>query len=224
MFPLHSFRRPSETATTIALAVCQLFDGLSDMSGNPPAEHFLESFLQHWPRLSLPLPRPVSGFAWNEGLVLHYHMRFLSVSETRGPTSPVCGLKRDQGWIRTRGIRRYLFVTERRISIALRTTSEMDLPIFLLVLLTDLGGLDRPRRGKPSESLVDLDSRDKWEELGIRPAIRQTGISALAFRLYTLCFCWAAEWDSTLKTFESHINVEVSALDVLAPLDKPVAA
>jgi hypothetical protein len=210
MFPLHSSRNES-SATAIALAVCQLLDRHSNMSNNPSAKHFFESFQREWPRLSLPSSRPASGFAWNQDLfVLHYHMRLLSVSEQRNGASPVRGLKRAHGRIRTRGVWRHLYVTERRISIAVKTTRD-DLPTFSLILLTDLGKLDRPKQASPSHFLVDLDTRSRWEEVGIRPAIRQTGISALAFRIYTLCSCWATEWDSTLKAFESHINVEVSA-------------
>jgi hypothetical protein len=121
---------------------------------------------------------------------------------------------RRHGWIRTRhGILDHfgktshkdrLLVSEQRVSIALKTTCDLELPIFTLVLLTD-GSV------RFSRDLADLDSTDGWKESGIRPAIRQTGISAMAFRIHEICSEWAKNWGYLLGEFDRQLNVEVGA-------------
>ena len=143
-------------------------------------------------------------------------MRLLSASsfERSKPRVPVPYFWRKHGWIRTRhGILDHfgktspkdrLLVSEQRISIALKTTCDLELPVFTLVLLTDAC--------MSFGDLTDLDSIDAWKESGIRPAIRQTGISAMALRIHTACSEWAKQWGFMLGEFDRQLNVEVGTL------------
>jgi hypothetical protein len=154
-------------------------------------------------------------------LVFHYHMRVLNASASapgsKARPLPLPYLNRKQGWSRVLGTRKHLVVTESRLSVAVRTTCDLDLPLFSLVVLSDL---------QPNGSSIivrgpyHLGSAAWWEKAGIRPAIRSTAISAFAFRIHSLCTDWAMEWNATLNMFDKALTVRVCT-DLKLPLSLP---
>ncbi|KAK4032372.1 hypothetical protein C8A01DRAFT_20545 [Parachaetomium inaequale] len=133
-------------------------------------------------------------------------MRLLSASPFHRP--PLPNLERKSGWVRTLAATGRLSVSEGRIAVAVRTTCDLDLPVFSLVSLADNGGQDY--RLINAKGLGKLGSADEWREAGIRPAIRSTGISAFAFRIRALWSVWAEGWKETLDCFDKQLEVQVT--------------
>jgi hypothetical protein len=135
-------------------------------------------------------------------------MRFLSPEYSSSSWSKGAGLHRNSGWIKC--LRPWICggrfgISERRISVAVRTTCDLDLPVFSLVALTDeeLYGFNNIAENR------DLDSMHLWHLAGIRPVVRSTGISATALRIRSLCNLWADNWKRTLKHLELELEVKV---------------
>ncbi|KAK4150573.1 hypothetical protein C8A00DRAFT_17932 [Chaetomidium leptoderma] len=130
-----------------------------------------------------------------------------------GSTGQSPSLRREHGWIRTSRIQGWnrLCVDEARISVAVRTTCGLDLPIFTLITLFDISTGTRNWHASipPSEYLGNLGCIDQWKNRSIRPSTRSTAISAFAYRIHSLCSLWAEEWDFTLNAIESELEVEL---------------
>lgn len=230
-FPIHDTSDP----LTLSIAACQVFsnrtfDRIAGRWTMTPSNiqqviDFLSMFRDSWTRTFWPSthkrfvnPPKRSEDYQPQDVVIHYHMRFLSVSSTR-PDEIVSALKfrRMAGSIRhpSASRDRVLFVRERRLSVAIRTTCDLDLPIFSLVTLADIDFAHRaPGRHNyhtfSSSDLHELSADEIWEEIGIRPSIRSAGVSAFAFRIYTICSCWAEHWTASLDELDEQLTVTVN--------------
>lgn len=155
------------------------------------------------------------GHALFHHIFQQYHVRLLCASRKR--PSPVPNLTRESGSIRSSRTRGRLFVHERRITVGIRTTCNLDLPVFSLVVLADFGIPDPSFSS--SRDLETLDPDDCWHSRAVAgrwlgPSIRATGIFAFAFRLLHIFEAWARDWKQTLDEFEAELAVEVK--DILS--------
>ena len=221
---------------SLSIAACQLFNAQNTTTSTHPwqwpldfwntplpstggqAANFLSMFRDSWGGLEHHLARfnfvnpPTSLEAHKpQDVILHYHMRLLSASSFSDET-PTLKLDRVTGSIRHPSANKTLFVRESRLSVAIRTTCDLDLPVFSLVALADT---HRYQGSFNSYSLGRLHNSERWMELGIRPSIRSTGVAAFAFRIHTMCSFWATEWADLLNELDSQLTVTVN-LQIIA--------
>jgi len=139
--------------------------------------------------------------------LFQYHLRLLDASHS--PSYSVPGLHREYGSIRSSKEGARLFVRERRISAAVRTTSSLDLPVFTMVVLMDFGA-SVDASAFSSNYIERLDKLQRRAEMDQGLALRSPGLVAFILRLYQLLEAWADQWHQTLDQFESELNIEVS--------------
>lgn len=139
--------------------------------------------------------------------IFQHHLRLLDASHS--PSHSLPGLHREYGSIRSSKEGARLFVRERRISAAVRTTSSLDLPVFTMVVLMDFG-TSVDASAFSSDYIERLDKLQRRAEMYKGPAFRSAGLVAFTLRLYRLLVVWAGEWHRTLGQFESELNIEVS--------------
>ncbi|KAK3899745.1 hypothetical protein C8A05DRAFT_36623 [Staphylotrichum tortipilum] len=228
VFFLHSKSDP----LSLSIAVCQLLDSAFDpnhpsaypgdaLLGSPvwlrAVELFVQLFAGHWPTRGLILhhhrlascqfPHPPAP----DRHIFQFHMRLLEASPFRHRTVP--GLQRACGSIRTsRASNWRLFVREKRISAAVRTTFSLDLPVFSIVVLMDFG-TTRAASGLRMETLnrqIRLDELQGRSMVDSEPTLRLTGLTAFVLRLHALLQAWASEWNLTLDNFEAELHVQVA--------------
>lgn len=195
--------------SSLSVALCQLVD--RDFTsprqrrwGPPeftPVKAFIGLYKERWDFWH-DIYRPF-GFPDDAGPcpTFHYHLRLMSASRTR--PSLMSNLTRESGSIRSSNIQGRLFVCEKRIAVAVRTTCNLDLPVFSQVVLADSGPCYTEFNISP------LDVERLWSDTDIRPSVRSTAISAFAVRLHGLLSVWSAEWDLTLCELDSNLRVEV---------------
>jgi hypothetical protein len=203
--------------STLSVALCQLLDSEfanSDWQNSgwaypmEPLRTFLGLYKSYWDAWHVFYLDPeVLKFPTHRGSrqTFHYHLRLMSAS--RGRPSSASMLNRDIGSIHSSNILGRLFVCEKRISVAVRTTFNMDLPVFSQVVLGDFG-ISFWAAGFEGD-LGALDSERLWSDANIRPSIRLTAISAFAFRLHGLLSLWFEGWLYTLAEFKSDLRVNV---------------
>ncbi|KAK1753613.1 hypothetical protein QBC47DRAFT_386808 [Echria macrotheca] len=138
-----------------------------------------------------------------EDLVFQYHMRgFKVTTPIPGSSQHGRGLTRASGPLRAftrnetgHGDDPGHRIREFRYSVGLKTTWEMELPVYTIVTMVDsLTATDTSSSGESRQPSV----RDAWEASGIRPCIRGTGLAAFAFRIYSLLSQWEAQWSSLI--------------------------
>lgn len=136
-----------------------------------------------------------------DDVVFQYHMRAFTTQSGSPRTSP--GLKRVSGNLTDPSdTKRNLDIYEIRYSFGLKTTWELELPVFSLVTLTDsFTGLD---------DLGQLWDTNIWTAVNIRPSIRATGVAAFAFRIRSLLPGWAAQWSRLLDQIDRVLSADVS--------------
>ncbi|KAK4235363.1 hypothetical protein C8A03DRAFT_17888 [Achaetomium macrosporum] len=210
-FVLDRFSDPS----ILGLAVSQLLSKWPDPSPSSTlpgevrwARTFIKRFTGQWVLGGLLQPR-----YWDQtpteskfhGLVFQYHMRLLTAQTPRPNRLKGMRLSREGGSIKSLHHLGTFGVTEGRISVAVRTTCDLDLPVFSLVTLVDREKYDY----QGVRSFADLDSIDLWHRAGIRPVVRSTGISAFAMRVRSLSSLWAQRWTWMLNQLESELKVEL---------------
>jgi hypothetical protein len=219
--------RESDTSS-LAVALCQLLDNTENtasgdnrndwalINGQKTQHQHLQMFINiykgswdfkslHWHPLLKLMQDPDKSES--RSLIFQHHMRFLNASPFHRPPFPI--LQRKSGWVRTLAESGRLAVSEGRIAVAVRTTCDLDLAVFSLLLLVDNGG--QRYRFTNAKGPGELGSARQWLQAGIRPAIRSTGISAFAFRIRSLCSAWAEEWEQTLDCFDEELEVQVSS-------------
>lgn len=136
-----------------------------------------------------------------EDLVFQYHMRTFSTQS--GPRGKMGSLIRVSGTSTvSTDYERNLDIFEIRHSVGLKTTWELDLPVFTLVTMTDsFTGLD---------DLGELSDTSIWAAVNIRPSLRATGVAAFAFRIRSLLPGWAAHWSRLLNQIDRALSADVS--------------
>jgi hypothetical protein len=147
-----------------------------------------------------------------QDVIFQHHMRLLAVSSFL-EEMPGFELNRMTGSIRHPSASKTLFVRENRLSVAIRTSCDLDLPVFSLVALAD-----SPSSPFSSYNLGRLDNSERWMELGIRPSIRSTGVAAFAFRIHTMCSFWAEKWTVSLDELDNQLTVTVNLQIIAWPL------
>ncbi len=129
-------------------------------------------------------------------LVFQYHMRVLTTQV--GVRRPGEGLSRVVGRLTALGDGNDLEICEIRYSVALKTTYELDLPIYSLVTMADsFVGV---------EDLGQLWDATMWASVNIRSAMRATGVATLAFRIRSLLPVWAAKWSNLLDFIDRSLS------------------
>lgn len=91
------------------------------------------------------------------------------------------------------------------MAVAVRTTVNLDLPVFSQVVLADPVGLFALVHAKEEPLSLEL----LWTKANIQPSIRATAISVFAVRIHTLFGPWFTEWLVTLRHLESELDVQV---------------
>lgn len=145
--------------------------------------------------------------SWQD-LVFQYHMRVFTTPPPphrwqRPPGGP--GLKRLSGILTGEKNVRKLGIYEIRYSVGLKTTWELDFPVFSLVTMADAAAGSLRGGG-------NLWERKEWEAAGMRPSVRATGVAAFAFRIQSLLPQWEAHWSRLIDDIGNLLNVDVSCL------------
>jgi len=224
---LHGFQDYKAVSSLVLSQLC----GSADLSVTAPgqqlkrlrtAEGFLAQFQSRWgpnrdtwggsvddewmmsPQDIPRGPVPATRCPRQQDIMFQYHMRMFTTGLGWWRTS--LGLERVAGSLEIPATtKRHLDIREIRYSIALKTTWEMDLPVFSLVTMTDCFS-DWKQLGR----LSDVNT---WEEAGICPAIRATGVAAFALRIRSLLPGWAAHWTRLLDHIDKfHLRTDVSVL------------
>jgi hypothetical protein len=150
-----------------------------------------------------------------QDVIFQHHMRLLAVSSFL-EEMPGFELNRMTGSIRHPSANKSLFVRESRLSVGIRTTCNLDLPVFSLVALADTNSSTLCYFDFPS--LDRLGSSERWMEFGIRPSIRSAGVAAFAFRIHTMCSFWAEKWTVSLDELDNQLTVTVNLQIIAWPL------
>lgn len=133
----------------------------------------------------------LNSSSWKD-LVFQYHMRVFTTPHPGNRLAwPAPGLKRESGTIPGEK-NTPLDIYEIRYSVGLKTTWALDFPVFSIVTMADAAA------GSLKSGLPNLQDRHDWEEAGMRPSVRATGVAAFAFRIQSLLPQWEAHWSRLL--------------------------
>jgi hypothetical protein len=129
----------------------------------------------------------------------------------------VPNLKRASGSITSSRAKGHLFIHEGRISVAVRTTCTLDLPVFSLVVLADGVELSKSRGMDPLDDMEWWPKKHGASETWPLPPTRSTAVSTFTFRISALLEVWSRQWFRMLWEFQVEIDVEVRAQSVMLP-------
>lgn len=136
--------------------------------------------------------------------IVTYHMRVFTPSRLRMHPPALPGnrivLDRTRGTVTAPINRKAMHVAEKRLAVAVKSTTTMDLPIFSIVNLTDIADTN--------EYMEPL-AGNNWEAAGIQPWRGGAGLAAFAMRIQMLCGLWAKEWTRTLDELDGLLTVDV---------------
>jgi hypothetical protein len=127
-----------------------------------------------------------------------YHMRVFAKQAWQPSYSDRIRLERSEGKLTAPINGKSMHVAEKRIAVAVKSTTQMPLPIFTIVNLTDI--------------MNDYHMRSltgNWEAAGIRVWRGGAGLAAFAFRIQVLCGRWAKEWARGLDELDGLLKVDV---------------
>ncbi|KAK0653044.1 hypothetical protein B0T16DRAFT_323103, partial [Cercophora newfieldiana] len=144
------------------------------------------------------------GKPHKEDKLFQFHMRVFTAQGKGGwfhQTGP--GLMRDRGTLAVPGKKTNLDLCEIRFSVGLKTTWEMDLPIFTLVTMADLSVTGYLK------VLEGIGDNSKWAAANIRPSTNTTGVAAFAFRIRSLLPVWEAHWLELLQGIDAALQTDV---------------
>jgi hypothetical protein len=164
-----------------------------------PAITFVKRFTGPWPARSWDLDDSLPPSSWNhDASVIQYHCRVFSPEEehlARLSSDSLEGIvcTRSKGKLPSLGTS----IIERRFSVALDTTNDLELPTFMVVVLSELGG-------PPSSN-----SQDTWKAAHILPCLECTGIAAFQFTIRDYSSIWARNWDSLLQLIDKALTAKV---------------
>ena len=154
-------------------------DGVSS-----PAIRFVKRFTGPWPA------RKWSRWDYftlkkqnSDAGVIQYHSRVFSPEEeyvSRPSPSSLEGIicTRGKGELPSLGTS----IIERRFSVALDTTHNLELPTFMLVILSEFDQYYTP-----------IHSQDTWKAAHILPCLECTGIAAFQFTIREYSYIWARD-------------------------------
>jgi hypothetical protein len=132
-----------------------------------------------------------------DDVFFQYHMRVFTTGSRRACLGRLSGNLTGPS-----DVKRNLDIHEFRCSVGLKTTWELDLPVYTLVTMTNsFTGL---------EDLGELCDARIWKAADIRPSIRATGVAAFAFRIRTLLPGWADQWSRLLDQIDRVLSGDVS--------------
>ncbi|RWA06817.1 hypothetical protein EKO27_g8294 [Xylaria grammica] len=94
-----------------------------------------------------------------------------------------------------------LEIKEYRYSVGLKTTCDLDLPVFNLITIVE----DR----RIVEGLESLGDETMWQTTDIRPSTRTTGTAAFAFRIRSFFKSWEEEWSELLNGIDKVLEVDL---------------
>ena len=97
----------------------------------------------------------------------------------------------------------YIIIREVRYSVGLKTTWELDFPVFCLVTMTDSA------RGQLQE-LQQLGDINEWDAAGIHPSVQAMGVAAFSFRIRSLLRHWVAQWSRLIDAIRRLLDADVS--------------
>ncbi|KAI0444365.1 hypothetical protein F4803DRAFT_549171 [Xylaria telfairii] len=188
-----------EWEDTLKLILIQLGCLRSPDPYHMPASLFVTNFTGRLENLRY----PSVGY---RDLVFQYHMRGFRPAAPRyvSPTpGNDCVLQRIFGTIASPYGSQKLGIEERRYSVGIKTTCNLDLPVFTLITMVD--------RQDILDSMDRLEDETMWEAAGIRPLIRSTGVAAFAFRIRSILEYWDEDWTNLLNGIDHVLNVDVSS-------------
>jgi hypothetical protein len=110
------------------------------------------------------------------------------------------GYDRGKGSIRSLGSDFVVPIIEGRVSVALNTSTCLELPTFVLVILIDFEGL----------FWIGAQERDEWSAVNILPCLEFTGIAAFQYTVCRISTLWSAEWNEFLDSIDKALTSEAS--------------
>ncbi|KAN0102633.1 hypothetical protein V8E51_010946 [Hyaloscypha variabilis] len=179
-------------------------DGVSS-----PAIRFVKRFTGPWPA------RKWSRWDYftlkkrnSDAGVIQYHSRVFSpekVNLARLSFDSVEGIvcTRSKGELPSLGTS----IIERRFSVALDTTHNLELPTFVLVILSEFDNYYLP-----------IHNQDRWEDAHILPCLECTGIAAFQFKIREYSYIWAQDWNNLLQLIDKALTVKLG--DILTPMKR----
>lgn len=177
---------------------------LSQLEEIDEAIPFVKRFTGPWPSRIV----DTGPWYWSSDLehiseyhgTLAYHSRVLLPKEAHDAGSSLGSLEgilcdRENGIFPSLGT----LIIEKRFSVALHTTLSLELPMFVLVIISDFDGYTR-----------SIGDRDKWSEAEILPCLECTGYSAfqIAVRDFIYAF-WSRNWNALLELIDKALTANV---------------
>ncbi|KAI0418425.1 hypothetical protein F5X98DRAFT_373899 [Xylaria grammica] len=196
---------------TLKLIIQQLSSGEEDPNYPEeryiPAGRFLTRFIHRVPEFE---PRDIDSVLWrqflhirHQNVVFQYHMRIFTTvpffSYYLGHDFRM--VERIFGSIASPYGSKPLEIIEHRYSVGLKTTYDLDLPVFNLITI-----VEDPRIVEGLESLGD---ETMWQTTDIRPLIRTTGTAAFAFRIRSFFKSWEEQWSDLLNGIDKVLEVDL---------------
>jgi hypothetical protein len=89
--------------------------------------------------------------------------------------------------------------------VALDTTSQLELPTFVLITLSD-GFL----------LTYGPQDRQRWSDADILPCLEGTGIAAFQYAIRRYSLTWAEEWEALLDLIDKALTADVSSPSEIA--------
>ncbi|KAI0380283.1 hypothetical protein F5Y04DRAFT_257846 [Hypomontagnella monticulosa] len=158
------------------------------------ASDFIRGFWYEWTRN----PNEATEHIHGMDIMLQYHARSF--------VTRITNYTKHNSWRRINGIlnvpndKRDLTITECRYSIGLKTTYNMDFPVFSVVTLSE---------NWPYVNEDDLDKPKNWIEANIQPYGRSIGVAAFALRIYSFLKFWKDDWTQLLDDIDNALNSDL---------------
>ncbi|KAK4449748.1 hypothetical protein QBC34DRAFT_379809 [Podospora aff. communis PSN243] len=137
-----------------------------------------------------------------EDVLFQYHMRVFTTGLLKTCVGKVSGNLTDPS-----DVKRNLDIHEIRYAVGLKTTWELDLPVYTLITMTN--------SFTSLEDLGELSDSSIWTAANISPSIRATGVAAFAFRIQSLLPGWADQWSRLLDQIDRVISGDLA--NILSP-------
>jgi hypothetical protein len=165
-----------------------------------PAIRFVKRFTAPWPAHKWDLEDYRSQCNRNrDASVIQYHCRVFSPEGDNSARLSSGSLERivctrSKGELPSLGTS----IIKRRFSVALDTTYNLELPTFMLIILSEFDRYYTP-----------IHSQDKWKAAYILPCLECTGIATFQFTIREYSYIWARKWNNLPQLIDKALTVKV---------------